>query len=56
MSSDMLLNGALINLEPGSQLIDEYAVGIALNQFLHLDWSKAPADPFRGPKGGLIPG
>ena len=40
-------------MEPGSQLIDEYAVDIALDQFLHLGWPKAPADPFRGSNSGL---
>jgi hypothetical protein len=49
----LLLDGALIGLEPGSQLVDGYAVDIALDQLLDLVWSKAPADPFRGAEDGL---
>lgn len=49
----MPLDRALIDLELGSQIIDGYAVDIALNQFIHLGGSKAPADPFRVSKGGL---
>ena len=53
MAPGLLLDGALIGLEPGSQLVDGYAVDIALDQLLDLVWSKAPADPFRGAEDGL---
>jgi hypothetical protein len=46
----VLLNGALINLKPGSQLINGYAVDIALDQFLHLGLPKAPEEAFRDPE------
>jgi hypothetical protein len=45
MLSDMPLDGALIDVEPCSQLVDGYAVDIALDQLLHLGWPQSPADP-----------
>ena len=53
MPSGVLLDRALIDPEPASQLIDGNAVDIALDQLLHLYRVKASTDPFRGSKGGL---
>ena len=53
MSPGVLLDDALINLEPARQLIDADAVDIALDQLFDFARRKAPEGPSRGPEGGL---
>ena len=44
----MILDGALINPKLVGQNIDGNAVGVSLDELLHLGWFEAPADPSLG--------
>ena len=48
MSAGVLLDGALIDLKTASEFVDRNAVGVTLDQLLHLGWFEAPADPSWG--------
>ena len=52
MTTGMLLDGALINAELVSQIIDGNAFDITLDQFLHPGGFEAPAYPSRGSSYG----
>jgi hypothetical protein len=43
MSACVLLDSALVNLKSASQLVDGNAVGVSLDQLLHLGRFKSPA-------------
>jgi hypothetical protein len=50
----MLLNSALINAEPVSQFVDGNAVGVSLDQLLHLGGIETAADAPRGSSFGRL--
>jgi hypothetical protein len=52
VSAGVLMDGALIDLQPPSQFVDGNAVGVTLDQLLHLGWFEAPADPSMGSSSG----